>query len=95
MFKTKWVLGALCKLSDLDKGHGDERLAHSLSELLNAMAEVSKLAGKTLDSTQPLGKGCRITYAKQIDFVKVVRQDLKYKKYLKAANIQMAQAYRT
>ena len=50
---------------------------------------------KTLDSTQPHGKGCRITSAKQIDFVKVIRQDLKYKKYLKAANIRTTQAYRT
>ena len=39
-------LGALSKLSDLDKLRGDEKLAHGLSELLNAMAEVSRLAGK-------------------------------------------------
>ena len=39
-------LGALSKLSDLDKVRGDEKLAHGLSELLNAMAEVSRLTGK-------------------------------------------------
>ena len=38
--------GALSKLSDLDKVRGEEKLAHGLSELLNAMAEVSRLAGK-------------------------------------------------
>ena len=48
------TLGCFCKinwehcqkLSDLDKVRGDEKLAHGLSELLNAMAEVSRLAGK-------------------------------------------------
>ena len=39
-------LGALSKLSDLDNVRGDEKLAYGLSELLNAMAEVSRLAGK-------------------------------------------------
>ena len=39
-------LGALSKLSDLDKVRGDEKLVNGLSELLNAMAEVSRLAGK-------------------------------------------------
>ena len=39
-------LGALSKLSDLDKVRGDEKLASGLSELLNVLAEVSRLAGK-------------------------------------------------
>ena len=39
-------LGVLSKLSDLDKVCRDEKLAHSLSELLNAVAGVSRLAGK-------------------------------------------------
>ena len=39
-------LGALSKLSDLDNVRGDEKLTYGLSELLNAMAEVSRLAGK-------------------------------------------------
>ena len=42
----KFVMSYVSKLSDLDKVRGDEKLVHGLSELLNAMAEASRLAGK-------------------------------------------------